>query len=100
MFSEVIFELFRKLDRTLFHDLHKGGNWIPEVAELVYQKFKGKTVLENEVHKFVITDTNHIYKKDILKYLEKQAPPKILSVTNRKNKSLSYPDGCLIQFND
>ena len=86
------------LGQTFFHDIHDGSNWIPEVAELVYQKFKGKIVSENDVHKFVITDTNHIYKKDILKYLEKQSPTKILNVTNRKNKSLSYPDGCLIQF--
>lgn len=86
------------LGQTFFHDAQNGNDWMPEAAELIYQKFHGKTVLENDVHQFVITDTNHVYKKEILKHLEKQTPPKILSVTKRKNRSLSYPDGCSIQF--
>lgn len=86
------------LGQTFFHDIHNGDNWMPEAAEQIFQKFRGKKILENLVHQYVITETNHIYKKEILKKLETQQPPKILSVTNRKNKSLSYPDGCVIEF--
>lgn len=71
--------------------------WIQQAAETVYEKFKGQTVSESEVHKLVITDTLFIYRKSILQYLEKCSPSKITHVTNRK-RVFSYPEGCCITF--
>ena len=72
-------------------------HWIPRAAEMVYNRFRGMTVAESEVHQFVITSTPFIYRKPILQHLERTAPPKIIKVTNRK-KRFSYPKGCFITF--
>jgi len=71
--------------------------WIPRVAEMVYNRFRGMTVTESEVHQFVITNTPVIYQKSILQHLERASPPKITKVTDRTRK-LSYPKGCSITF--
>ena len=71
--------------------------WIEKAANLVFKKFKGRTVNERDVYRFVIADTQYMYKKAILQLLEKSNPPKILKVANRQ-KAYSYPDGCCITF--
>jgi len=72
-------------------------HWIPNTANMVFGKFRGKNVSEDEVHKFVVTDTPFLYRKSILKYLETRSPPKIVKVSNRK-RALSYPEGCSVTF--
>lgn len=71
--------------------------WTQQAAEIVYEKFRGQTVPEGEVHEFVITGTPFIYRKPILQHLEKCSPSKITGVTNRK-RAFSYPEGCFITF--
>lgn len=64
---------------------------------MVYNKFRGKTVTECEIHEFVISETPFVYGKSILKQLESYKPPKIIDVTNRRKK-FSYPEECHITF--
>jgi three-Cys-motif partner protein len=71
--------------------------WVESAANAVYQKFKGQTVSEDEIHQFVVVDTHFLYRKSILQYLERSSPPKIINVSNRR-KSFSYPEGCSITF--
>lgn len=78
-------------------DYTAASHWVPIAAEMVYDRFRGETVKESEVHQFVVTDTPFIYRKSILKYLEGCHPPKISDVTKRKRR-LSYPSGCSITF--
>ncbi len=85
------------IDQTYLIDYEKEPQWVPSAAEMVYSGFRGKTVAESEVHQFVIIGTPFIYRKSILKCLERDYPPKIIKVTNRK-RSFSYPEGCLITF--
>lgn len=84
--------------QTFLFDNTDESTWMPQIAQKIFQRFKGQTVNVEAIHKFVITDTDNIFKKEILKYLEKQNPSLILNVTKRKTKALSYPDGCHIQF--
>jgi len=85
------------ISQTYLIDYQIEPHWVSKAAEMVYNKFRGKTVPKTEIHQFVITDTPYIYRKPILKYLENDRPPKIINVSKRK-KALSYPDGCLITF--
>lgn len=79
-------------------DYQSESHWVPKAAQMVYNKFRGQTVNEIEIHQFVIVDTPFIYRKAILRHLEtKHYPPKIRNVTQRKRK-LTYPEGCLITF--
>ena len=71
--------------------------WVPSAADLVYRKFRGQIVAEEEIHKFVVIETPFIYRKSILQHLEKSSPSRIVSVTYRK-KCLTYPDGCFVTF--
>jgi hypothetical protein len=84
-------------EQTYLMDFQSEPYWIHKAAEIVYQHFKGKTVTENEVHKFVVTNTQYIYRKSILQNLEKSKPPKILNVSDRK-RDYCYPEGCTITF--
>ena len=108
---EVMKEVMYKVDRrgtytfsdltdikqTYLIDYQTGPHWVPRAAEIVYRKFRGKTVAESAIHQFVITETQFIYRKSILEYLERVDPPKIIDVINRKRK-FSYPEGCFITF--
>jgi len=85
------------IDQTYVIDYTAEPHWIPKAAEMVYDRFRGKSVAEDVVHQFVITDTPFIYRKSILEHLEKASPSKILKVTERKRK-YSYPEGCVITF--
>jgi len=78
-------------------DFQDKSHWIPEAAREVYEKFRGRVVSEDEIHQFTITDTRFIYRKEILKYLEKTQPPKIIKVSERPRK-FCYPTGCRITF--
>jgi three-Cys-motif partner protein len=109
---EVMKDAMWKVDRTglyRFSDLTNPNqvylidyetkpHWIPSAADMVHQKFRGQTVLEDDVHKFVVTETPFVYRKSILQHLEKRSPPKIASVTCRKTRALTYPDGCSVTF--
>jgi len=84
--------------QTYLADIVKTDTWIPEAADIVYQKFKGMSINASTVKQFVYTDTRFRYRKDILQYLEESKPPKILRVEDRKVKGFNYPDRCLIEF--
>ena len=82
------------------HGYYFEFNWKQGISasKLVYEHFKGKTVSENEVSNYVIMETPYRYRKEILKYLEKEwDPPKITEVENRTRK-FSFPEGCIISF--
>jgi len=85
------------VSQTYLIDYEIEPHWVPKAAEMVHNKFRGKTVPESEIHQFVITDTPYIYRKTILKCLESDYPPKITRVSKRK-KAFSYPQGCFITF--
>lgn len=85
------------VNQTYLIDYGAEDQWVPRAADIVYSKFKRKTVAESEVHQFVVTETHYIYRKSILECLERSDPPKIVNVTNRKRK-FSYPKGCSITF--
>ena len=85
------------VNQTYLIDYTTEPDWVPRAAEMVYSGFRGKTISESEVHQFVITETPFIYRKSILKHLERDSPPKIIEVTGRK-RMLSYPEGCNITF--
>ncbi|MBN2335277.1 three-Cys-motif partner protein TcmP [Candidatus Bathyarchaeota archaeon] len=74
--------------------------WIPNAADKVYKKFKNKTVPVSEIVKFVITETEHIFRKSILKYIEDNYENAIIDVriAGRKRKGKSYPDDSVIEF--
>lgn len=91
------FSDFTDINQTYLIDYTQDPHWIPKAAEMVQDEFKGKSVSEDAVHQFVIADTPFIYRKSILEHLERQSPPKIVKVTERK-KMFSYPKGCVITF--
>ena len=84
-------------EQTRLMNFQSEPYWVQNAAEMVYQHFRGKTATEKEVHKFVVSNTQYIYRKTILQSLEKCQPSKILNVSNRK-KRFSYPKGCTITF--
>lgn len=84
-------------NQSLLMDFQQEPFWIQNAANVVYQRFKGKTVNENEIHQFVVADTQYLYKKKIFQHLEKSTPPKIIDVSNRK-RVFTYPEGCSITF--
>lgn len=87
------------VDQTFLIDYGGEPNWIQEAAELVYNNFRGKKVIESEIHQFVVINTPFCYRKSVLRCLEKVDPPKITRVTNRRRR-FSYPEGCCITFCD
>jgi three-Cys-motif partner protein len=84
-------------NQTYLMDFQKDPQWIQNAAKVIYQRFKGQTISEEDVHRFVIVDTPYIYRKSVLQLLEKSNPPKILNVSCRK-RVYSYPEGCAITF--
>lgn len=83
--------------QTFLMDFENQPGWIQNAADVIYQKFKGQTVTEDEIHRFVVADTHFLYRKSILQYLEKSSPQKITNVSNRR-RAFSYPPGCSITF--
>ena len=77
-----------------------GSDWIFQASKMVYNNFRGKTVKVSAVWHYVITETPYKNHKQILRYLESNFdPPKICGVEGRK-RSLCYPKGCLITFDN
>lgn len=91
------FSDFTDINQAYLIDYEIEPLWVPTVAEMVYNRFRGNTALESKVHEFVVADTPYIYRKSILKSLEMSCPPKITKVTKRK-RMFCYPEGCLITF--
>lgn len=88
------------VNQTYIIDYQSNAHWVPMAAEMVHDKFRGKTVEESNVHQFVITDTPYVYRKSILRYMESEChPPKVCGVRGRKRR-LCYPEGCSITFSD
>lgn len=85
------------LDQTFFGNMKDDDTWMSDAAELIFEKFRGKTMAVEEIHEFIITDTRYIFKKNILQTLERKNPERILSVRGRKRR-MTYPDGCYIEF--
>lgn len=91
------FSDYTDIDQTYMIDYAKEPHWVPKAAEMVYDEFRGKSVSEDAIHQFVIASTPFIYRKSVLEYLERDSPPKIVKVTDRK-KRFSYPKGSIITF--
>lgn len=85
------------VNQTYLLDYGTEHVWVSTAASAVYDKFRGKTVAEGDVHQFVVEETPYIYRKSILECLEKASSAKISNVTNRQ-KRFSYPEGCFITF--
>ena len=89
-------------DRTDPHqevvvDYKDDGVWVPCAASLVLERFRGKkNVAVEDVEEYVLADTPYLFKKLILKELEKREPAAI-TVGNR-NRSMTYPSGSRISF--
>ena len=69
--------------------------WISEAATAVHEKFTGQKALIDVVKKFVLKETPFLFRKAILRRLEKEG--KITEVTGRK-RNFTYPDLCFITF--
>ena len=91
--------MFKISDRTdpqqTFLLGHATGEWIPKAAKAVHEKFTGQKTLITAVRKFVLKETPFLFRKSILKRLEKEG--KITEVTGRK-RNFTYPDLCFITF--
>ena len=81
--------------QTFFLD-YNNDDWKYVLGNLIYQKFKGKTVSLSKIEEFV-SDSPFIFQKNVLKKLEQANSPKIINV-QRRIQSLSYPDGCILTF--
>ena len=90
---------FRISDRTdpqqTFLFDYSTDAWIPAAAKAVHEKFTGQKTLITVVRKFVLKETPFLFRKEILKRLEKEG--KITEVTARK-RNFTYPDLCFITF--
>ena len=79
-------------------DYVKEEEWVEKASEMIFSKFRGKSVPVERIHQFVVTETPYIFrKKKILKKLEIDG--KISDVLNR-NKKFTYPKGCTIIFSN
>lgn len=74
-------------------------HWLQQAADVIFNEFKGQAKTVEEVHKFVVTETPYIFRKSILKHLEKMEIPKIVDVSGRERR-FTYPKGCYIRFLD
>jgi len=74
--------------------------WIPNAANKVYEKFRNKTVPVTEIEKYVITETEYIFRKSILNFIEDNYKDAIVEVRvpGRKRKGKSFPPGSVIEF--
>jgi three-Cys-motif partner protein len=94
---------FKFSDITGFHqsfliDYENEPTWVPNAANTVYRKFKGQTVKDSEVYRFIVAETPFPKRKVILNYLKQSSPPKITNVERPQKSSRGFPDGCLITF--
>ena len=84
-------------NQSLLMDFQSEPLWVEGAAKLVYNKFKGKTVNERIIRRFVVAETQYRYRKTILQSLEKSDPPLITEVFPRQ-RVFTHPDGCSITF--
>jgi len=86
--------------QTFLTDYKDEQYWVPEAAEVVYQQFRGKSVLVRDIEKHVIIETKFIFRKAILKHIETNNPERIIqvSVPGRKRRKGSFPDAGTIIF--
>ena len=71
--------------------------WIPTASELVYNRFKKENVSVEDIEQYVIIETNYVFRKAILSYIEDNNPERIVAVRGRKKKR-TFPKGCIITF--
>lgn len=86
------------IQQSYLIDYQAESHWVPSAAEMVFSKFRGKTVAKSEIVQFVITETPFLYRKAILEYLERAVAPKITKVTPPRKRAYSYPNGCSVTF--
>jgi len=84
--------------QSFLMDYQEEQYWIPKAAKRVYANFKGKTVRISDIEQFVVTETEYIFRKKILRYIEKNNPSTIEVQLNRKRRKGSFPDDSIIQF--
>lgn len=77
-------------------DYTEGKEWQIEAAKDVYGGLKGKTLRVREIDSYVLTNTNWIFRKEILKKLEEQG--KIVCANKSKKKYTYSDEEELIQF--
>ena len=82
--------------QTYFVDYSDESNWINDASDSVFNHFKGKEGLLEDIRDFVLADTPFRFLKSILKHIEKNQ--KIISVSGRTRNGLSYADGCTVKF--
>jgi len=83
--------------QTYIFDFQDEEHWIPAAANKIYKQFTGMTVDVKDIEIFIIAETEYIFKKEILKYIEKKRPEYIREILNRRKKG-TFPNGCKIIF--
>jgi len=71
---------------------------VKDGADRVFDKFRGQKVSSGVIRDFVLGETPHRLWRPFLAYLEKQNPTKIVFVSDRKRNTLTYKDGCIVEF--
>lgn len=82
-------------NQTFLLDYSDNKKWSEQASGLVHAEFAGKTVSVDEVENFVWSKTPFVFKKLILKEMEKKG--KITRVDGR-TRALTFPSGCSITF--
>jgi len=82
--------------QTYFVDYSDESNWMNDVSDLIFNRFKGKQVPIEEIRAFVLAETPFRFFKKTLVHMEKNG--KIRSVSNRTTKALTYKDNCYVEF--
>jgi hypothetical protein len=80
-------------------DFQNEEYWIPPAAESIYKKFKGLTVNVMQIKEYVIAETPYVFKKEILRYIEKNQSNRIINVTDRKRKG-EFLDSSYVTFSN
>ena len=85
-------------NQTFLTDYQPDEHWVRGAAEKVYDQFQGETVSVEEVEKYVVVETEYVFRKSILRYIEIKTPERINEVVGRKRRG-RFPPGCIITFN-
>jgi three-Cys-motif partner protein len=86
--------------QSFLMEYQEDDTWIPKAAKLVYMKYKGLVTNIIDVERFIITETEYIFRRSILHFIENNYPNAIaeVRVPGRKRKKGSFPDDCVIIF--
>lgn len=87
------------VDQTFLIDYSNEKHWLQQAADVVFNEFRGQTKAIEDVHKFTVAETPYLFRKKMLKYLEKMEIPRIVNVSSRRRR-FTYPDRCLIEFSN